>query len=522
MPLQEPRTFSARIGWPEPIGRTEDIAAATMRLLATLCRELERRAAGRAAPGARAAPGRRQGRPPRRRHRPAGARARCTCSACWPSSSTASTSASASSSCCSRPWRRHRWAPPRPTSPTDADAAELDRLVDQLAQRLGAARVVRLQPVDSHLPERAQALVPAGIGAAARAPGSPASRGPCACSPTPSRSRPWPACPTARPLAAPPPRAAAGRRRHRAGAHPARMVARRSPAARATTTASPPRTAAASGSAARACTASHGRRDGGCRGDLLDRAAEQNRLHDCSSAKCNSPRASGAPPHADTVTIRNVDDADHRVSCKQPRQNASVARSRQRCALILDDRRASRAGPALLAIERAESPATTPQRRRTAARSVVNRVRSDGRALHDAAVIVIDANVAIKWSVDRTISMKQARRVLSLSRSLTAPDLISCTRSATSTARKVRLRRDRLISGRRRLIQLAHMRAGRLTVPTHRRPSARRARLSLALPLDASRSTTASISLTRNCVDAPLASPAARATTRTARLPPSA
>ena len=45
---------------------------------------------------------------------------------------------------------------------TDTDGADLDRLVDQLAQRLGAARVVRQQPVDSHLPECAQRLVPAG------------------------------------------------------------------------------------------------------------------------------------------------------------------------------------------------------------------------------------------------------------------------------------------------------------------------------------------------------------------------
>ena len=50
----------------------------------------------------------------------------------------------------------------------DTEAADLDRLIDQLAQRLGAARVVRLQPVDSHLPERAQRLVPAGSGLSPR------------------------------------------------------------------------------------------------------------------------------------------------------------------------------------------------------------------------------------------------------------------------------------------------------------------------------------------------------------------
>jgi protein ImuB len=43
-----------------------------------------------------------------------------------------------------------------------AQEAELDRLIDQLVQRLGPTRVLRLQPVDSHLPERAQTLVPAG------------------------------------------------------------------------------------------------------------------------------------------------------------------------------------------------------------------------------------------------------------------------------------------------------------------------------------------------------------------------
>lgn len=42
-------------------------------------------------------------------------------------------------------------------------AAELAWLLDRLCQRLGAARVVRLQPVDSHIPERAQRLTPVGM-----------------------------------------------------------------------------------------------------------------------------------------------------------------------------------------------------------------------------------------------------------------------------------------------------------------------------------------------------------------------
>ena len=220
MALQEPRAFSARIGWPEPIGRTEDIAAATLRLLANLCRELERRQLGvrRLALGL---------------HRIDGKVARLTVGT-------------------GRPVREpaHLFRllaleldgvdigfgvefmllEALETAPlgaaqadlaTDVDVAELARLVDQLAQRLGAARVVRLQPVDSHLPERAQALAPAGA----------------ALQPRPWLARqPRPAAPAAPPragrghgrrarraalVAAPPPRAPARRRRRGAGAHPA-------------------------------------------------------------------------------------------------------------------------------------------------------------------------------------------------------------------------------------------------------------------------------------------------------------
>ncbi len=159
--LQEPVAFSVRIGWPEPIGRTEDIAAATRHLLAALCRELERRQLGvrRLALGL---------------HRVDGRVARLTVGTGRP---------------VREPLHLFRLLALEldgvdigfgvefmlleavETAPqgaaqadlaSDGDAAELDRLVDQLAQRLGAARVVRLQPVDSHLPERAQTLVPAG------------------------------------------------------------------------------------------------------------------------------------------------------------------------------------------------------------------------------------------------------------------------------------------------------------------------------------------------------------------------
>ena len=161
LPLQEERSFTVRIGWPEPIGRTEDIAAATRHLLASLSRELERAQLGvrRLALGL---------------YRIDGKVARLAVGTGRPVRDTAHL------------FRllaleldgvdiglgvEFMLLEALETAPltaaqadlaADRDAAELDRLVDQLAQRLGAARVVRLQPVDSHVPERAQALLPAG------------------------------------------------------------------------------------------------------------------------------------------------------------------------------------------------------------------------------------------------------------------------------------------------------------------------------------------------------------------------
>ena len=160
-PLQEPRTFSVRIGWPEPIGRTEDIAAATLQLLASLCRELERRQQGvrRLALGLHRVDGKvahllvGTGRPVREPTHlfrllaleldgvDIGFGVEFMLLEALETAPLGAAQADLAA---------------------DTDAAELDRLVDQLAQRLGAARVVRLQPVDSHVPERAQALVPAG------------------------------------------------------------------------------------------------------------------------------------------------------------------------------------------------------------------------------------------------------------------------------------------------------------------------------------------------------------------------
>lgn len=163
VPLQETKSFTARIGWPEPIGRNEDIAAATSRLLTALCDALERAQAGvrRLALGL---------------YRIDGRVARVEVGT-------------------SRPVRdaahlfrllaleldgldlgfgvEFMLLQAVETAPLGAaqtelaargDEAELDCLVDQLRQRLGEARVVRLQPVDSHIPERAQRFVPAGDG----------------------------------------------------------------------------------------------------------------------------------------------------------------------------------------------------------------------------------------------------------------------------------------------------------------------------------------------------------------------
>ena len=231
VPLQEQRSFSIRIGWPEPIGRSEDIAAATLRLLVSLCRELERARLGVRRLGLGL-------------HRVDARIARLAVGT-------------------SRPVRdvphlfrllaleldgvdvgfgvEFMLLEALETAPlgaaqadlaTDTDAADLDRLVDQLARRLGASRVVRLQPVDSHLPERAQTAGPgrrrarpaplARPAAAAAAPARPARAG---------RGHGWRARRPAA-LAAPAAGAAAGGGGGRAGAHPARMVVRRGERAR--------------------------------------------------------------------------------------------------------------------------------------------------------------------------------------------------------------------------------------------------------------------------------------------------
>ncbi|MFO1070391.1 MAG: DNA polymerase Y family protein [Geminicoccaceae bacterium] len=160
VPLRAPQSFAARLAWPEPIGRTEDIAAACARLLTDLCGELER--AQRGARRFRLSLWRLDGEAIRLDARTG------------------------------RPVRsaRHverlfglQWdgldvgfgielmhLEALETAPLGAaqaglaaaeDEAALALLIDQLAQRLGEARVVRPEPRPSHIPARAQALVPA-------------------------------------------------------------------------------------------------------------------------------------------------------------------------------------------------------------------------------------------------------------------------------------------------------------------------------------------------------------------------
>jgi protein ImuB len=60
------------------------------------------------------------------------------------------------------PWRKRpsKRPPPSPTLPAPTDDGELAGLVDRLGGRLGLGSVYRLAPLESHVPERAQARAP--------------------------------------------------------------------------------------------------------------------------------------------------------------------------------------------------------------------------------------------------------------------------------------------------------------------------------------------------------------------------
>ena len=179
-PLTPPPAFRARLAFPEPIGRAEDIALALDRLLAALARQLAQAGKGarrleftlyRVDGGtARAAVG--TGRPERDPDHLArlfrekldgldpGFGVETAILAAGAVDDLATQQATMA-----EPGAEH------------AGGGDLDRLLDRLVNRLGARRVGRLAARGSHLPERAQALVTAADGpATADFPDPPAPR----------------------------------------------------------------------------------------------------------------------------------------------------------------------------------------------------------------------------------------------------------------------------------------------------------------------------------------------------------
>jgi protein ImuB len=165
-PLREPLSFTARLAWPEPIGRTEDIVVAADRLLADVAEALER--AQRGARRFRLQLCRidgealrlevRTGRPVRTAEH-----VRRLLALRWDGLDLG----------LGVELMRLEALETAPLAPQQVglaaaeDGAALGLLLDRLAARLGPGRVVRPEPVQSHVPERAQRLVPAS-----RAPGA--------------------------------------------------------------------------------------------------------------------------------------------------------------------------------------------------------------------------------------------------------------------------------------------------------------------------------------------------------------
>lgn len=175
-PLTPPPAFRARLAFPEPIGRAEDIALALDRLLAALADQLSRAGKGarrleftlyRVDGGtARAAVG--TGRPERDAdHLARLFREKLDGLDPGFGIETAILTASAVDDL----------APRQAAMAEQAVAGDLDRLLDRLANRLGPRRVGRLAARGSHLPERAQALAGAAdCPAPADCPDPPAPR----------------------------------------------------------------------------------------------------------------------------------------------------------------------------------------------------------------------------------------------------------------------------------------------------------------------------------------------------------
>lgn len=157
-PLREPPRFAARLSWPEPIGRTEDIEAATQELLERLVVELERAVAGARrlelwlfrVDGEVQRLTVRTGRPSRdARHLARLFALQLDGLDVGFGIETMRLEVADAASLTAE----------QVDLAQDRNAAELMRLVDQLRQRLGEGAVQRLVPVQSHWPERAQERV---------------------------------------------------------------------------------------------------------------------------------------------------------------------------------------------------------------------------------------------------------------------------------------------------------------------------------------------------------------------------
>lgn len=162
VPLAEPARFSVRLAWPEPVASREGILAACRRLLADLARALER--AGQGARRVRLG-----------LHRVDGAIACLEARAARPSRDPAhlfrllgerldglelgfGVELAILEAAETAPL-----AAAQPGLDEPADAAAAAALLDRLAARLGAERVLRPEPVASHVPERAVRWCPAGV-----------------------------------------------------------------------------------------------------------------------------------------------------------------------------------------------------------------------------------------------------------------------------------------------------------------------------------------------------------------------
>jgi protein ImuB len=162
VPLAEPARFCVRLAWPEPVASREGILAACRRLLADLARALER--AGQGARRVRLG-----------LHRVDGAVARLEARAARPTRDPAhlfrllgerldglelgfGVELAILEAAETAPL-----AAEQPGLGEPSDAAAAAALVDRLAARLGADRVLRPEPVASHVPERQVRWCPAGV-----------------------------------------------------------------------------------------------------------------------------------------------------------------------------------------------------------------------------------------------------------------------------------------------------------------------------------------------------------------------